>query len=312
MHKIPLIPFLALAALYTLACVQVDEPPCPKITIPEGSSECNQFCECEEVDVVGEAFRVTRLEIDEPEAFAEILNLMWETDILNNILNVLFVVDDAIKGEGGVAFESLSVTLGPGWRNPREPLILPPGDDQESADVVDRYCLLEGLSVPLTLLPYHGYQCQVKSEGSSSLYFHSGPKDIPLICAPENDPPNNIPISDLKIRASFNRECTEIVDGFLEGCITVEAADRICMCATAGGCGNEPDPEADTTNLETYCTGVCGTGWFSFGALVHSFGLMPSCLTPAGEEGYRVQGFFDAIGIGDQFNPTASEDCMQD
>ncbi|MBL6974791.1 MAG: hypothetical protein ISR64_03580 [Deltaproteobacteria bacterium] len=58
------------------------------------------------------------MEIDEPEAFAEILNLMWETDILNNIINVLFVVDDVIKGEGGVAFERLSVTLGPGWRNP--------------------------------------------------------------------------------------------------------------------------------------------------------------------------------------------------
>jgi len=298
--------------LVATACVQVDEPACPKVTIPEGSEECNQFCDCEAEDVEGVAFRVTRLEIDEPEAFAEILNLMWETDILNNILNVLFVIDAAVKGEGGVAFESLSVTLGPGWRNPREPLILVPDEGLDSADMVEEYCLLEGLSVPLTLLPYHGYQCHMKSSEASSLYFHSGPKDIPLICAPENDPPNNIPISDLKIRASFDRECTKIVDGFLEGCITVEAADRICMCATAGGCSDDPDPDASLDHLETYCTGVCGTGWFSFGALVHSFGLAPSCLTPDGVEGYRVQGFFDAVSIHDRYNTVQSADCMQD
>ncbi|MBL6974790.1 MAG: hypothetical protein ISR64_03575 [Deltaproteobacteria bacterium] len=44
---------LIAAVLTSIDCVQVDEPPCPKITIPEGSAECNQFCECEAVDVVG-------------------------------------------------------------------------------------------------------------------------------------------------------------------------------------------------------------------------------------------------------------------
>ena len=304
------LPWLVLL-LSSFGCVEVTEPAAPAIVIPEGSTECSSFCECDADEVRGAVFRVTRLEIDEPDAFAQILNLMWETDIQNNILNVLFVVDDVVQGTAA-AFNRISISGGPGWRDPKMPYILEPAAGEPSSSMVESYCLLEGLSVPMELRPYHGYQCQFKSAAPSSLYFHSGPKDAPLICAPANEPPNNIPISDLKIRASYNRDCTAIQEGFLEGCITVDAADRICMCLGAGACPWTPVPDAEFTadDLTGYCKSACGPQWISFGGLVKTFQLLPSCLTPEGVPGYRVQGFFDADRLDPvQYNPISSDDC---
>ena len=40
---------------------------------------------------------------------------------------------------------------------------------------------------------------------------------------------------------SFNDDCTAVKDGFLLGCITMDAADRICMCMNAPGeCSKTP------------------------------------------------------------------------
>jgi hypothetical protein len=279
--------------------------------IPEGSSECSSFCDCKAEDMEGRVFRLTRLEIDEPEQFAQMLNTIWEGDLRNNILNVIFYVDEAKQGTG-VAFKDLSITAGPGWRTPKMPYILPAEEGQPTPSAVEDYCLLEGLSVPLNLKPYHGHQCQMKSSEASALYFHSGPKDGPLVCAPANSPANNIPISNLKIRASFNEDCTAIQDAFLEGCITETAADRICMCpGAAGTCPLEIDADAPFTedDLAGYCHSACGDKWISFGGIVRSFSLLPSCLTPDGERGYRVIGFFDAEAVPGQFNPVSSSDC---
>ena len=299
------------AALCVASCVEVTEPPCPPIVIPEGTGTDDSFCECASADVTGRVFRVTRLEIDEPDAFAEILNLLWENDIVNNVLNVLVFVDSAKQGTAA-AFDELRIVVGPGWRHPKMPYVLKAEDGEPSETAVDSYCLLTGLSEEISLEPYHGYQCQFKSTAPSALYFHSGPKDGPLVCAPDNSPPNNIPISDLKIRTSLNRDCTAIHDGFLEGCITVAAADRICMCmADAGECPREPDPdyEFDQDDLIGSCRGACGDTWLSFGEIVRSFGLLPSCLTPEGDEGYGVQAFFDATVVTDRFDPISSDDC---
>jgi|GEM_PF-6446447 len=303
-------------------CVQVNEPDPPTITIPENSTGCDKYCECDAADVQGRAYRVTSLQIDEPEAFATILNEMWAGDIRNNVLNVIFNVEQAVPGTTGSAFNSLKISAGPSWRVPKEPWTNPaPGDDPPES-IIDSYCQLKGMAIPLELKPYRNLQCTFKSTEMSSLYFHSGPKDMPFICAPQNEVANNIPIKNLKIRATFNRDCTEIADGYLEGCIAVDAADNICMCpGGAGVCDralpidSTPDvyeaavTEAQPKTLGDYCHAVCGKQWISFGALIHSFGLEPTCLTVDGIEGYRVQGFFTAIDIPGQFNPVQSDDC---
>lgn len=42
------------------------------------------------------------------------------------------------------------------------------------------------------------------------------------------------------------------------------------------------------------------------------FGLSPTCQTPDGRPGYRLQGFFDAITVTGKFNPVQSADCTEE
>jgi hypothetical protein len=193
---------------------------------------------------------------------------------------------------------------------------MPAAEGQPGETAVENYCLLEGLTVPMRLDPYHGYQCQLKSTTPASLYFHSGPRNAPLICAPDNQPANNIPIANLTFRTSFNDDCTGLADGFLEGCLTMDAADRICMClGPAGTCPNKPKAGGATfkaDDLDGYCHDACGLDWISFGGIIRSFEVPPACLTPEGESGYLVRGFFDARAIPDaKYNPISSSDCSK-
>jgi hypothetical protein len=310
--------FLGFALLMTLsvACVKVEEPPFPEVVINiEGGSGNGTCLKCDAAAMKGRVYRVTRLEIDEPDVFASILNVMWQGDVKNNILNVLIVVDDAVAGTG-TAFEKLSLKLGPGWRVPKMPYVLPPPNDETPmSDMVTDYCQLAGMSLDVQLDPYHGTQCQFKSTAPTSLYFHSGPKDAPLICAPDNVPSNNIPISNMSIRMSFNDDCSEVKDGFLLGCIKVQDADRICMCTgDPGACEWDKKPGAtyQPDALDESCHTACGDMWMSFGGIVRALGLAPGCLTPEGDQGYFVQAFFDATMLPeDKFNQVSSDDCSQ-
>jgi membrane-associated phospholipid phosphatase len=298
-------------------CVYVQEPAAPEVVVNvTGGGGGNTCSNCDADAMKGRVYRLTQLEIDEPEAFASILNLIWQSDIRNNILNVLVVVDEVVAGRAGNAFDKVSVTLGPGWRRPKMPYVLPAQDGSPAFDMVDDYCLLQDLSLKTDLMAYHGTLCQLKSANPTSLYFHSGPRDGPLICAPDNGPPNNIPISNMSIRVAFNDDCTELVDGFLLGCITMEAADRICMCMGApGACSMDPRPGSvyEPGVLDEACHSACSPDWLSFGNIIRSFELAPGCLTPDGTSGYFVQAFFSGVLIPpEKFNPVSSNDCSLD
>lgn len=295
-----------------LTCYTVEEPPCPPIEIPENTGECSQFCSPDYETFQGRVFRVTRLEIDEPYDIATFLNPIWATDMVNNVLNILFVVTDFEEGTDA-AFKSLEFRVGPGWHSPKLPLALEPPENGESADAVDSYCHLEGMTVEMKAGRFAGHQCTFKTTEATALYFHTGPKDNPFVCAPDLIPQNAIPIKNLKARLGFNEDATAITDGWLEGCIVIEDVNRICMCI-AGDCLREPKNtgDYDKDNLTAYCTDRCGGKWLSFGATVAAIGLTPSCLTPDGSVGYRLQGFLEAIEVTDKFNPVESGDCVQE
>jgi hypothetical protein len=292
--------------------VEVPAPDPPQFSLPDASSQANTICSCTADELTQKVFRLTRLEIDEPQELSAVLNAMWAGEIQKNILNVLFRVDEAQEG-ATAAFDKIKMAAGPAWRSPKEPASLPPvgGDSVESR--VDSYCMLDGLDIDLELKPYHGYQCQVKNPVAASLLFHLGPTDKPMMCAPLLDPPNATPLKDLKVRFGFSEDCTSIKDGFLEGCIQVEDAQRMCICMVAGNCEWTGDPTAseNTDDLAGYCGAACGDNWVSFGTVVQLAGVKPGCLTIEGKQGYRLQAFFDAVDVSDRFNPVQSADCME-
>ncbi len=362
---------MLLAAGLLTTCVTVEEPPCPPVTITGGDGECSTSCqECPDPEgMIGRVFRISRLEIDEPAAFASILNGIWKSDIDSQTLNILFFVTGAERyDEELAAFTRLEFIAGPAWRSPKLPLALFDEEGGATAmEQVESYCHLEGLATSLDGKPYPGKLCEVRSTEDTSLYFHSGPKDTPMVCAPANFPANSIPIKNLKARLTFNEDCSEINKALLEGCITIPDADHICMCI--GGTGscpyvNEDGPvfldteearapylwpygwaeeiktaengEEDATEttkytykmfddqntaiedddkrkiLESYCENLCGNTWISFGQVVSMFSLNPTCQTPDGQPGYRLQGVFDAITVTDMFNPVQSADCTKE
>lgn len=311
--------FFCLAAAIAAAqtgCVTVEEPEAQKIDIPDNPTGCDGYCDCPAEKMSGRAYRLTRMEIIEPEAFVKVLNNMWARDIKNNVLNVLFQVRSATPGDNPAtqAFKQIIISAGPGWRNPVKPDVLDPLD-KESADVVNSYCLLNGYAVPIDLAPYPGKQCMFQSASESALYFHPGPLSNAFECAPENEPKNNIPVKQLKIRATFNKDCTAIKGGLLEGCITREDAKRICMCTNTGDCEFKPNPQSGydpNVDYGLYCKDKCGDSWLSFAEAISLFSsIYMNCLTEEGLPGYRVTGFFDAIDISDKFNPVKSDDCMK-
>jgi len=297
-------------ALAAAGCVTVEAPGAPDITIEQTGGGGSSTCACDAATLQQRVFRFTRLEIDEPAALAPTLNSMWTGELQSNKLNVLFRVLEAEAGTG-VAFERLTLQTGPGWREPVMPYDLPPEYGQPTESAVTSYCLLDGMDVQLELEPYHGYQCQLKTSAPGSLLFHLGPKTGPLVCSPTLDQPNTTPIQELTVRFGFNEDCSAIDDGYLEGCIVQEEANRICMCLIAGTCSEMQDPSAafDPDDLSGYCKDACGSGWISFGSIIKSFRIQPSCLTPSGEPGMRLQGFFDAVDVGSRFNPVQSDDC---
>ncbi|MFH1532720.1 MAG: hypothetical protein ABIK09_18510 [Pseudomonadota bacterium] len=301
---------IAATTLFTLGCVEVEAPTPPEYTLPDVVGSGTQFCECTAADLTGRVLRINRFEIDEPEALATVLNTMWSGEIRNNIMNVLFRMDAAEKGTL-TAFKSITMAAGPAWRDPPIPAQLPPEEDAPTASAVDSYCMLDGLDQEIALKPYHGYQCQYKNPQPASLVFHLGGRDDPLMCAPLLEPANATPLMDLKVRFGFNEDCTGITDGFLEGCIAVDDAERMCVCTNAGTCAWAGDPGAAHTpeDLPGYCKAACGVGWASFGGIIKSVGIVPTCLTLDGREGIRLQAFFDAVDVSDKYNPVSSDDC---
>ncbi len=305
---------IAAITLATFGCVEVEAPTTPEFTFPDvATGSGNESCQCSAEDLVTRTLRISRFEIDEPEALFSVLNPMWTGEIRKNIMNVLFRIDAAEEGTL-VAFKSITMTAGPAWRDPPTPADLSPTDLAAAPEsMVDSYCMLDGLSVELELKNYRGYQCQFKNTVSASLFFHVGGRDDPLMCAPLLETANATPINDLKIRFGFNEDCTGIKDGFLDGCIAVEDADRMCVCTVAGNCKYTGDLAAEHTpdDLPGYCNAACGPGWTSFGGIIRAVGIAPSCLTEDNREGIRLQAFFDAVDVSDKYNPVSSDDCTE-
>lgn len=328
-----------LIALMAMGCVDVQEPSAPDIEYEGGTGGAASHCECSADDMEERAYRFTELQVVEPLSLKDTLNSQWEHELENYLTNVLVMVVDADSDDAAselTAFNAMRVVAGPGWREPDDDYLV--DDDFEP----DSYAFLEGLTIGVELSPVEGEQCRLANEDFPSLYFHLGPLNDPLMCAPTLEPANATPIENMRIRFNFNEDCSEIVSGYLLGCIPGDAADRICMCTSASQCTQEDaDPSYDFPDLEEvadedrsaelrdYCQNACGYTpsderpddvllWTPFGAVLSSAGIPKTCAGANGSPGVMLELSFtaeeidnlevDSVGdLGDLFQPDDEE-----
>lgn len=317
--------FGLLVALKCLGCVEVNEAAVPPIQVDGTSSGGFGPCDCGATSMPGRAYRFTRLIADQPAYLADTLDNMWHHEISNYLLNVLLVVESAEKNENTISsFSKIRIKAGAGWRDPGAPYLT---DDTFE---VNSYCLMdESLNIEIEVTPYSGYLCRFRNANAASLFFHLGSLNDPLMCAPKLDPKNTTPIQDLHMSFSFNEDCTQIREGYLEGCLAQKNVNRICMCPNAGTCSKEgadpstPFPAEPASPgapfvddaLVEYCQDACSggriEGWVSFRENLEFFGIKPTCLTSDGEIGYRLSAFFEAEEITDPFSSALSAECSK-
>jgi hypothetical protein len=313
-HRMKSASLLALTAAFALcSCIDVEQPSAPDVNYEGGCS--GTLCNCPADQMVGRAYRFTSLGVIEPSVLASNMDQMWDTELSNYMLNILFVVQEAAAGEV-VAFDTMKLVAGPGWRTPEEPYLV----EGDTSFQITGYSFLSGLQIELDMVPLTGYQCQIKNTESKSLYFHLGPLSHPLMCGPLLEPANATPIKDLVIRFGFNEDCSKIENGYMRGCLSPTDVDKICMCQQASTC---PDtggdltttfPTGDTSSaaLTQYCVDACGhddeaaTNWTSFGAQIRMAGTK-NCITSEGEAGYMLEVVFSAEEVTDLFDPSSIE-----
>jgi hypothetical protein len=242
--------------------------------------------------MVGWGFRINALTVTEPkddtitadEALRDFLNGMWQRDIQNDVLNIMFEITAYDPQAGTMSFKA-----GPG---------------EKTLD--GKYHMLCGYDVEFQLAfnPQGKGQCVFETSENTGLNFHAGPLDEPINCAPGvTDYPNAIPIIDLFAEGQLATDCQamtgQILSAYLKGFITKANADIICYCG-------QYDPElkdytcerAPQPGHERYCWDKCGSDYGSFGTTVDLFfqkvegkGVVKNA---EGVDGYSIAGFFTA------------------
>ena len=284
---------------------------------------CEQNCGA---DLGGAAFRFTILHVTEPadetspmaKVVRDIINDSWSSDILTHVLNLIIEVDPPDYAGG-----QLQIHAGPAWfRLTDEAAANPPGLGDVVDEDIDRFCLLEALdgqamdiAIDAPLDENCGFEIDLTADDGegSFLMFHTGPTSEPVLCAPEQALSeglvnNTIPLSVTYVRGRFDEGCGAIVDGYLEGCIALEHAYRICICIDGDyDCYANGDPGSDT-----YCGQHCGEQFLNFGGIVADVAQIPTTCQVLGLDGIRIAGDFEAVRLAaERFSAERSIDCIQ-
>ncbi len=286
------------------------------------SGYCEQNCG---ETLAGTAFRFTLLHVIEPadevspaaSVVRDVINDSWSSDILTHVLNLIIETEQPDYASGLLGFHA-----GPAWfQLTDEAAQAPPGLGNVQDCDIESFCLLEdldGRAMDVTMsAPIDencGFEIDLAADDGEGefLMFHTGPTNDPVLCAPEQGLTeglvnNTIPLSISYVRGRFDEGCGNIVDGYLEGCIAIEHANRICICTDGDyNCYADPDPAGST-----YCEVNCGARRFlNFGGLVTDVARIPATCKVLGLDGIRIVAQFEAARLGpERFQPERSIDC---
>jgi|GEM_PF-3005201 len=254
---------------------------------------------CQKCDnIVGLAMRFTSLFVTEPdspdsptdEAIRDYLNEIWGRDVELELLNILFVIKEFDPAAGKLVAE-----VGPAWK---------------FAD--GNFHFIKGYSNIYTTT-FDAATCAYTNEAApGELNFHTGPKDDPIICAPDVPMTNSIPMAGLITDGVLSTDCAagtaSITGAKLKGWIAESAADGICACGQFDSdsnqytCDKTPDPDS-TLNV---CFQKCGKGFTLFGQVVKQIAKVEPQPGPDGVPSFVLAGYYSTQTI-PNFSPIPCE-----
>jgi len=237
--------------------------------------------------LVGKALRFSSLYVTEPnspdsttdEAILDFLNEIWGRDVGLELLNILFVIREYDPAAG-----KLTAEVGPAWKFTDGNFHFIKGYSNIYTTVFD----------PATC----GYD---NAAAPGQLNFHTGPKDKPIICAPDVPLTNSIPMSGLVTNGVLNVDCdagTASIEGaYLQGWIAEAAADGICSCGTFDE-GSKSYTCPSTLNPSgNFCFQHCGSGYQLFGMIVKQIAKVQPQDDGHGVPSFRLAGFYSTVTV---------------
>jgi hypothetical protein len=247
--------------------------------------------------IVGKAMRFTSLYVTEPDSpdsetdsyILDFLNEIWGRDVGLELLNILFVIKEYDPAAG-----KLTAEVGPAWK---------------FAD--GNFHFIKGYSNTYTTVFDPATCAYDNAAAPGELNFHTGPKDDPIICAPDVPLTNSIPMSGLVTNGVLNVDCdagtASITGAKLGGWIAETAADGICSCgqfdedSKSYTCPHAQDPAA--TN---YCFKNCGSGYQLFGMIIKNVAKVAPQPDPNNIPSFHLAGYYATQTI-PNFSPVPCE-----
>jgi hypothetical protein len=269
--------------------------------VPEAADACPCMCQLPR----GSAFRFTSMVCVPPgeaqgeeakryKVLCDMLNSIWKRDIAAHQQNIVYEIRDVTQCQGGAG--TLGIELGSAGKRLASGAPCPLG---ETLTCDGRFHLLDDHAPFEAVIDGCTYASQ-RPEGFS-LGYHPGDSAAPVLCGPDNTPPDGITFTQLQSSGRFDPACQQVTDGRLAGCISMAAATRLCLCndSTYEKCPRNPQASG------SYCQSSCGAEWtINFGGFVATLvGLPLNCdlngdgtldQGPDSPDGWWIHGTFEA------------------
>jgi hypothetical protein len=268
-----------LICLITLACEnEIDTtpnvfPPAVEQTEVDMDLTPQEPGACDDCLTVGSWYRFDLLALGSldrgPHPVIAILNNLWEVDVNNHVLNVLFEVR-AIEGD--------LVTIGAmnaAWVNEEE----------------DGYCVLPDTQIEFI---FKRDGCSIINEVTAGINIYAGSTSIPKNCSPDGEAVNAIPVRDVTLAADFTQDCSSIINGsVVSAAIKKSALEETCSCLNGNleGCVG-PDPDFPGNNFGE-CQS-CNSNYQSLSRQLNTIQQLEWLCEVNGEQAVCLEGSFSA------------------
>ncbi len=242
---------------------------------------------CQDCPSTGSWYRFSSLKVtalnQNPQSRAlPILNSLWQKDIENNFLNVMFQIESVENGQ--IKIKALNAAL----------------LNAESGE----YCLLDETATidTTTQFTFSKDGCDFNPLDPSGINIYAGSTEIPKNCGPNLATKHSIPVRNVLLSGKFSDSCSRLIEGKVSNAaIPGNDLNGICTCLATG---NLDMCEGIDPNFSNGSCDGCGARYTALSTQLMLFGESPNDRCPVnGENAICIDASFEAEKL--DFTPTA-------